>query len=311
MVVFSLSGGVFAGVNSQFSLELKVEASLESKVHQLVSERLAPNHGFSKDEIEALVHDLAVLASINGGKPSALYKTIFSQNTFSGSGFFQWLITGIKQLKASHGEPCTPLSKVDYFGCSNISARSITLPPEYFQNNRIRRILTLIHERRHLDGYDHIPNTPSYDKEVKGTRGAQLAFIVSLVNSCTNCTIMAKQEALSNKEEIVGAMKNLSEDDSQLLQIELASLQNIIPVEVSTFLGELKRQQSFLSVSHMECKNKVPLYEYEQHRTVPNVDAQDCFIIYYKKGKSPHLGEQFPEPITRFGVLFLFVPTAK
>ncbi|MGZ3742247.1 MAG: hypothetical protein ACXWRE_00055 [Pseudobdellovibrionaceae bacterium] len=301
--------GAFAGINSQFSLELKVEPSLEVNVSQLIKERLTPDHGFSREQLETVVHDLAVLASIRGGPSSPLYDKIFShQKDFNGAWLLQWIMDGTKHLKMSQGNSCGSHSNA----CGNASSRTIFISSEHFQNDRLHRILTLIHERRHLDGYDHIPGTPSYDKEMEGTRGAQLAFLVSLINSCSNCTIFEKKKALDIKEEIVGTIKNLSEDDHSLLEKELASLQNPMPSDLNKFMAELKTQKSFISINHFECKNEVPLYLYQQQqKALPNVDAQDCFLTYYTKGASPNLGEKFPQPLHRFGVIFNFIPVGK
>lgn len=300
--------GVFAGVNSQFSLELKVEPSVKRSVAELVNERLPSDHGFSAEEVETLIQDFAVLATVKGGKSSPLFYEIFShQKSFSGDWLLQWMMAGTKEFKASRGEACNQFSVGDYNACSNFSKHSMVLTPSYFQNNRISRLLTMIHERRHFDGYDH--SAGSHDREIKGARGAQLAFIVSFVNSCSNCTIIAKKNMLGSKDQIVGAMRDLSEDDSLLLKKELAALQSEMPVDISEFLSGLKKQESFISVNHVECKNNIPLYIYQQQQSpVPDVNAQDCFFIYYKKTKSAHLGEQFVEPITRFGALFTFLP---
>jgi hypothetical protein len=299
----------FSAVNSQFSLELKVEPSVEANVAQLVNARLTAGHGFSNAELTSLIHDLAVLASINGGKPSVLFSQVFTQlRDFSGAGLFQWIIGGIRQFRASQGMVCSNLSEQNFNACSILNTQTVVLSPAHFQNDRLKRILTLIHERRPFDGYDHIPNTPSYDKEIRGTRGAQLSFLTSLVNSCSNCTIIAKQDALNHKAEILAALKNLSNTDQSLLNEELQSVQNPMPSNISQFLAELKTQTSCLTVTHFECKNGVPLYLYQQqNKILPNVNSQDCFTVYYKAGVSPSLGAQFPEgKVNRFGALFIF-----
>jgi hypothetical protein len=246
------------------------------------------------------------------------------QKEFSGSWLFQWLIHGIKEFKASKGMTCSHLSEKNFNACSIFGSQTLVLSPLHFQNDRLKRILTLIHERRHFDGYDHIPNTQSVDNVIKGTRGAQLAFITSLVNSCLNCTIIARQNAINYKDEIIGALKNLSNEDRQLLSEELASFKNPMPNNISQFLVETKKQASFATVVHYECKEGLPLFQYQQkNRVLPNVNAQDCFYIYYKAGISPNLADQYlgsagggsgsnsGGSLSRFGALFTFVAVGK
>lgn len=311
VVSYFISWPLWAAVNAQFSLEVKIDPSVVAKISGLVHERLRSNHGFAPDQLNALIQDLSALASVKGGESSPLFYEIFLyQKQWDGPWLAQWLLKGIREFRTSKGEPCSTMIEKNYNACAIINTQTIVLSPAHFQNDRIKRILTLVHERRHFDGYLHIPNTPSWDNEIKGSRGAQLALIVSMVNSCSNCTIIAKQQIVGFKDEVLGAIKNLSQQDQEILNTELASLRSPMKKDVALFLAELKRHPSFISVNHFECKNRVPLYMYDQmKKTIPNVDAQDCFYIYYKSKTSPNLGEEFPEgAIDRLGVRITFAP---
>lgn len=290
-----------------FSLELGVDIQMENKVRQLITERLPSNHGFSNLEIDTLVSDLSVLGSIKGGESTPLFYDIFLyQKQFQGEWLLRWLISGIKTLKASKGYDCLNLNEATYNACAIFATRTVLLSPQHFQHDRLRRILTLIHERRHFDDYTHVQGTPSYDDTVQGANGAQLAFLVSLVNSCTNCTDITKLQAIEYIKEISTKLINLSPADQKRLTQELSKIRTKLPDEILSFISELKGDKSFAAIFHVECKNGIPLYEYDrQKKPLPNVDAVDCFLVYYHEKIIPNLANRFPTAILK-GSKYLF-----
>ncbi|MGZ3774548.1 MAG: hypothetical protein ACXVCY_12300 [Pseudobdellovibrionaceae bacterium] len=281
--------------STPFSLELGVDPHMEATVSQFVHDRLPVNHGFSDAEVDTLVKDLSVLASIKGGESSGLYYDIFMyQRQFQGEWLLRWLLNGIKTLKSSKGDFCLSLSESAYNACAIFASKTILLSPQHFQHDRLRRLLTLIHERRHFDGYNHVPGTPSYDDTVQGANGAQLAFLVTLVNSCSNCTAITKHTALDYIQEMSSKLIHLPSGELERLNQELASIKPELPSEITGFISTLKADKSFVTITHFECKNGTPLYEYDHlNSKIPNVNAVDCFFVYFRENMSPNVRDRF------------------
>ncbi|MGZ3793952.1 MAG: hypothetical protein ACXVCP_16480 [Bdellovibrio sp.] len=300
--------------STRYSLELGIDPQVEDKVRQLLKDRLPISNGFSEKEIETLVLDLSALGSIIGGESSPLYYDIFLyQKQFRGEWLLRWLINGIKNIKASKGNICSNLTEANYNACAVFSTQTVLLSPQYFLNDRLRRILTLIHERRHFDDYNHVPNTPSYDDNIQGSNGAQLAFLVSLINACDNCTNLTKVQANEYIKEITAKFVNLSSSDQMRLNQELSSIKINLPDEVLSFISVLKNDKSYLTMTHFECKNGIPLFEYDRQKlALPNVDAVDCFFVYYDQKQSPNLSNRFPTATLKSSkFLFSFVGIKK
>jgi hypothetical protein len=298
--------------NTRYSLELKIEPQLRENVRQLIYQRISTNHGFSNYGLEILIDDFTILGSLqSSGAASYLFSEIFSnQQLLQGPFLLSWFMSKVRELRASDGSTCANLSSNEYFACADMNTNTISLSANHFKNDRLRRILTYIHERRHFDGYNHVPNTASFDNILHGSNGAQLSFLVSLINTCTNCTIISKRQAVEYKNELLNKFIQLSSFDQNILRNEVASIKPEFPPQLTQLLNQIKQDPGFVTVVHFECKNGIPLYEYaQQHKSVPNVDANDCFTIYYKEKLSPHIKNRIPENVLLpLKVQFLYIP---
>ena len=222
-MIFILIEVSIAYVNNSSSLDIQSNIFVKKAMKSLIPK----DHGFTDEELVTLTIDLETLSSINTSFSSLLFVKIFDQQlNLNGNWLAHWFFSRVKKIKSSSGKPCIYVAEKDYLACAPYGTDTVLLTPSHFENSRFRRILTLLHEARHFDGFVHLAGFNSaVDGTVMGCRGVQLAFLTTMVGYCEQCKESDRIDFLKYENELTQSFRNLNRDESILLQGELFLLE--------------------------------------------------------------------------------------
>jgi hypothetical protein len=256
---------------------------IRTQIKNLLESKLSTERSFSGRENQVLVDDFAALTQIQGDLVSSpLYWDIFrpTDKALNGSYILHWVLSNFTTVAPSKGRTCGLSSDSEYVACSILSEKKIILTPLFFQQSRLSRITTLIHEARHFAGYPHLTmDNASEDGVVNGARGAEVAFLAAIATHCTNCRLLDRQMAFKWANQVATKIRNLNSADQSVLNYELRTLKDPLEQKYLPLVSKLRQERQYVHIMPSICFGTIPFSEFNgDPNTTPSFD---CVLLYY------------------------------